>query len=341
MTYHINCNTDNKYLQHCMAMLCSLFETNSDKHFIVHILTGDLSEYNRQQLYTLANRYRNECKIYDVDETPLEGVLFRKNRPLTKAAYYRLLLPSYLSNVHRLLYLDCDMIVLRGISPLFELELEDYPLAACIDPMPLSDQHRRQLHMSANSINFCSGVMMINLDYWRKCNAQEKLIEYAKRPKKEVLLHDQDALNYVFKDKWFLLPSKWNVIPGYIPVVKGSNSWMRNYDLYDYLYEPCIYHYANGIVKAWDDIWSPQQKLYKEYVLKSGMSPIIYTPVSFKKRIIVYKVYIQMFYESYFYPIMPRFIQILLDDIKKILRLVLLIIRPWRAKKEFVRCLFR
>ena len=41
--YHITCSTDDNYVQHCMAMLCSLFENNAGYVFHVHLLHHALS----------------------------------------------------------------------------------------------------------------------------------------------------------------------------------------------------------------------------------------------------------------------------------------------------------
>ena len=92
MIYHVTCNTDDNYLQHCCAMLCSLFENNKEMTFHVHLLTHSLAADGKSFLNSLCQRYGYKINVYDVDEMKLEGVKFRKNRPLTKAAYYRILL---------------------------------------------------------------------------------------------------------------------------------------------------------------------------------------------------------------------------------------------------------
>ena len=60
---------------------------------------------------------------------------------------------------------------------------------------------------------------MINLDYWREKDAEEKLLEYSKREREVVYLHDQDSLNYVFKNQWYVLPYKWGVAPLSIAII--------------------------------------------------------------------------------------------------------------------------
>ena len=152
MEFNVVINIDDNYVQHCMAMLCSLFENNKKHYIHVHVLTAKLSKENTTVLNNLAEKYDNKIHVYKVDESPLEGVQFRKERPLSKAAYYRLLLASILPvNINKILYLDCDMIVLGDVSELFDLEIDNYALAATLDTFPYSSLHRRQLHLSMNA----------------------------------------------------------------------------------------------------------------------------------------------------------------------------------------------
>ena len=41
--------------------------------------------------------------------------------------------------------------------------------------------------------------MLVNLEYWRKNNIESQLLEFAKRKREPVYLHDQDVLNYVLR----------------------------------------------------------------------------------------------------------------------------------------------
>ena len=122
MKFNVVINTDDKYLQHAMAMLCSLYESNKTHQITVHVLCKELSEESKKYIDTLSDHYDNHASFYEVDEGRLTGVQFRKNRPLSMAAYYRLLLSSILpTQIDKVLYLDCDMIVVRDIQEIFNI----------------------------------------------------------------------------------------------------------------------------------------------------------------------------------------------------------------------------
>ena len=328
MKYHVTCNTDNNYAQHCVVMLCSLFDNNKGLDFCVHILINDLSEENKKAIIDLSKQYGNEIIFHMVDESLLEDLQYRKHRPLTKAAYYRVLLPSILDeSIERVLYLDCDMIVLRDISDLYRIDISEYALAATSDVTPWTSEHRLQLNLSMQDKAFCSGIMMINLKYWREHNAQNKLIEFSRTKREPVYLHDQDALNYVFRNQWFELPPKWNHTP--LSVSVGAAKWFDNEE---YAFNPCIMHYS-GDLKPWYNVWFPEKKYYVKYILLSGYpATIINKDIKFRIYGIIFV--FRYFMSRFIYPILPEFLEILFRDTFFTIKLVLtLLINPRGLKK--------
>ena len=126
MTYHVTCSTDDNYLQHCVAMLCSLFENNKEHDFCVHLLVHSLSQDGRDLITELGNKYNNKTIVYDIDNSLIEnlkmnkGAMFNGKQMYSIATYYRLFLPSLLSkDIDKILYLDCDVIVLKDIKELY------------------------------------------------------------------------------------------------------------------------------------------------------------------------------------------------------------------------------
>lgn len=322
MKYHVTCNTDDNYAQHCCAMLCSLFENNNELKFYVHILTHGLSIENKTQIRRLCNKYQCFHTIYDVDESRLEGVRFRKERPLTKAAYYRILLPEILDeSIEKVLYLDCDMIVVGTVNELFDLELDNYALAATLDCMPYNSIHRSQLKMESDERTFCSGIMMINLRYWRQSGIVDKLLEFSRSDRSPVFLHDQDSLNYVFKKQWFLLPPKWNKPSlSYLPSVEN----VPYFDIYEYVYQPKVIHFSSA-AKPWLKMNFPYSKLYKDYLKKSEFSHPLFNNVRWNERLGFCVLLLRYYIRKYVIPIIPSLILMLFMDITKVVRLLMVL----------------
>ena len=339
MIYHVTCSTDDNYVQHCMAMLCSLYENNKEHRFAVHLLVDNLSEKSRVLISQLGERYQNKTIFHDIDAGLLENIQlndiqFNGKKMYSIATYYRMFLPSLLpSEIDKILYLDCDIIVLQDVSELYQLNMEGYGVAAVKDASPFDSYHRFKMELGLQHSAFCAGMMMINLDYWRENECQEKLIEYATRPWKRVLMQDQDALNYVFRDSWFQLPYKWGKTPLAVAPVDQSQRW---FDIKEYVNEPCIYHYS-AHVKPWLDVWFPDRKFYWKYVKLSEFPNPQETHTNKKLRITVYKSVLRFLINKYIRPFIPDLIEMILKDIHYLLMLVVNIFRPSHFKDMMLK----
>ncbi len=320
--FHITCNTDDNYSQHCMAMLCSLFENNREESFIIHVLCNSLSSYNKDSLIKLTESYKQKIIFHVVDESLLEGVQFRINRPLTKAAYYRILLSSTLKDIEKVLYLDCDMIILGKVRELFELEIKNYALAAVIDNMPYDNCHQMQLSLPINAHCFCSGIMLINLDYWRLHKIEPQLLDFAKRKRNPLYLHDQDVLNYVLANQWFMLPPKWNVNPTDIKY----SSYFRIYHYKEMIFSPKVIHYCSGISKPWYKAPCPGSNYYKYYLKLSKYDYVHFQKLPFKQYFKCAYSYFRIYLISRVLPLTPRVIALVIYDIYNIILLFIYIL---------------
>lgn len=262
-TFDICLCTDDNYAQHCAVTLCSLFENNKDSKFTIHILSNKLKESYKKELEKLAHRYASQICFYNVNSELLNGCQYREKRPLSEAAYYRVLLSSILpSSINKVVYLDCDIVVIGKINDLFSLEIDGYPVAAVQEPVEICDDHRNQLSIPYGESYFNSGVLLINLKYWRDNNCEIALLEFSKR-KRFVYCHDQDALNYVFKTKWYRLPPKWN---------KSNTATMELIDFYhildkkEYIRDARIIHYIDE-PKPWYKIYGTRyRRKYDKYL---------------------------------------------------------------------------
>lgn len=262
---HISCSTDDNYAQHCGVMLCSLFENNKQSAYVIHILMNEktLNHENRERLRRLVVSYNSICIFHNVDCSKIQNMPDREIRPLGTAAYYRLLYASIFDqSIHKVFYLDCDIIVNGNIDAIFSLDLTDYALAAVLDTDFYTDEHRMEVPLPYKKCMFCSGVMLVNLDYWREHDVEDNLIYYGKI-KRRHCLHDQDALNAVFHNKWFQLSPKWNKFnSGYL----GKNAFLTKEDRHEYVYNPIIIHFLASL-KPWEDIPGLRyRELYYKYL---------------------------------------------------------------------------
>lgn len=328
MTFNITCSTDENYVQHCMAMLCSLFENNKSHHIIIHLLHHELPEDSQIIIKKLCERYNNNIVFYNIDLSHFNNVTI-KHADLSIATFFRILLPDLLDySVERILHLDCDVIVLKDISSLFEIEMTDYGVAAVRDSTPLNDDHRHVMGLQLDDRSFCAGVLLINLEYWRQNNCKSSMLELANRYSNKLYMEDQDILNHEFRGRWFQLPYKY----GYAPMsIANLDRNQKMFDLLEYAFEPVIIHYATH-VKPWLDIRIPDDKYYWKYVEISGFPNPCETKVSDVNRKRIQKTKLRYYVNYYIRPFVPNLLEILIVDIFDLIKFLLMLCFPSKFK---------
>ena len=159
-------------------------------------------------LKAFVEKYETQLLCYEMVQQSFRGL--RVDRDVSIATYYRLAAPHILpSNVGKILYLDSDIIVRRSLEDLWNTDIQDYALAAVIDPWwsPGGGPH---VEVPPGAKYFNAGVLLINLDYWRMNNVSENATAFARNNFEKVHYWDQDALNAILVDRWIPVPQIWN-----------------------------------------------------------------------------------------------------------------------------------
>lgn len=324
MNIHITCSTDVNYMQHCMAMLCSVLDNNQKHDITIHLLHHLLPKSCQDALVDMCDRYHQDIKFYDIDESKLGSVNII-HQDLSIATYYRLLLPMILDeSIDRILYLDCDVIVLKDISELFQVNLDGFGVAAVKDSCPYSNSHRMFIGLGLDSNYFCAGVLLINMKYWREHNSSEVMFDFLNKHSKELFFEDQDVLNYAFRNHWFQLPNKYGKAPMTLAII-GDNQ--KSYDYTDYLFDTSIIHYATH-VKPWLDIRIPNDQYYWKYVKLSRFPNPQETKASPVNRKRIQKLKIRYYLNWYIRPWTPDVLELLIKDVFNLFALIFHLFRP-------------
>jgi len=316
--YHICCSTDENYAAPCTVMLLSLAMSNPGHSWHAHVLHSSLplSIQDKIRRSVTQNCSNITVEFHEVDAGMLRRVRFRPGTLITEAAYYRILLPTVFPLLSKILYLDCDILVLKDISPLFNIDMTHYAVAAVEDILKLKDEHRLQLNLSYADSYFNSGVMMANLDYWREHDVERRLLEFSRKERK-VFFHDQDALNHVFRKQWFQLSPQWNK---FYPVVYPANRFHSVCDVDDFN-NPAVVHFA-GRIKPWRCIKWPfdhkYRSLYYSYLNKTELVNLKpYSDLDKNTRNIMFTILREYSFHRFFtYYLTPHYLYITLRNIK-------------------------
>jgi lipopolysaccharide biosynthesis glycosyltransferase len=268
---HITFNIDSNYVRHCAVTMVSILENNRDERFRMHIVAKGLSSEERDALTKLAAKYGSEVAFYAPDESLLKGFEIRKfSRRISLATYYRCILSDLLpADVDRVIYMDCDIVVTGSLKPFWQTPMDEETGAAVVDDIGCDEASRYDiLHYPARYSYFNAGVMLVNLDYWRRHNMAQACVDYYHRYPERILFNDQDLLNSLLYDHKVNVDLKWNVQDGFYRNPRHmDDAWRQRYA--ETLKHPVILHYTNR--KPWD--YESQHPLRMEYFRYLALTP--------------------------------------------------------------------
>ena len=262
---HIVISPDEKYALHGLTMLNSLVANNRGIQFMIHILDGGISIKNKLKFQLFFIKNGLNYQFYKVDYSRIINAPTHGH--ISLSAYSRLFLATVINKeINKVLYLDCDLIVVKKINSLLNTNIEDFFIAASEEKISSDLNNKLELD---GSLYFNSGVMLINLNKWRKENIESKFVDFIKNKSEKIKYWDQDVLNYCLKNKWLRLPQKYNLTHFYFYPNDYTPSYFGlNQTQYEEIQkDPVIIHYTSH-QKPWiEGCKHPKKYLYFKYEL--------------------------------------------------------------------------
>lgn len=259
---NILCCTDHNFVIPMGVMIHSVCVNDNGNHIHFHVFVdGSVTEKQQQELRQVI-RPADDMSFYQVDIESIRQYLVVKVASFPVSIYYRLLLANILpSNLHKILYLDADIVVRHDLSDLWNTDLTGKALAAVSDQYtPDGACHRLGYPVEKGYFN--SGVILFNLDYFREYRITDKLISFIKTHPEKLGCPDQDTLNAVLYNEKIDLRVIYNVQEGYYRIPPTID---MTEELDKAIHDPSIVHFSTNN-KPWNKhCQHPLRNLYYEY----------------------------------------------------------------------------
>ncbi len=257
---------DEGYLDKAAAVMASvLCHSRHPGELRFHLLGHGITDASRTSLETWFEMLPATIHVADTQEAS-SGRWERLNLGrFGPAAMQRLSMEHWLpAGTRRVVYLDCDVLVLEDISTLMEIDMLQSPIAAV---MNLQNGPGQRLGIPYTRY-FNSGVLLIDIERWKARdvihNAEKQLTA---EPSSTWRYPDQDALNLIFPD-WHPLPLRWNMQPyAYAAVEKQAVHYAEwRQEMLEAISRPAVVHFI-GATKPWHSAsHHPLTPLFREYL---------------------------------------------------------------------------
>lgn len=254
--------SDDNYAIPCMVSILSILRNNNPEECSIYILSLGLNEKNTALLKKVQSLYpQSTISVVELSTEKIKGAIVSDRFPI--AIFFRFLIPD-LFDFDKALYLDCDTIVNGNIEELWQVNMDNMACGMVEDQV--SDDITQHNRIRTYTSYYNSGVMMMNLDYWRKEKLCEQLMKYVIQHPERCLYPDQDAINATLADKIVPLDYKFNFQERWY---EAQKYWLMHRDKWSQIEKakknPVILHYT-GPKKPWmAGCTHPLAKLYFKY----------------------------------------------------------------------------
>lgn len=266
---------NSKYVMPSMVCILSILENNK-KPIDFYILYSNLSEQEISLMKDNVSIYGNNCSLKPIKVSDD----FFKDCPIhgrSKEAYFRLLIPMLLpKELNRCLYLDSDVLVNAKLDEFYDTNFEDKSFVVCEDIGEILFFHKERhaiLNIPLEYKYFNSGVLLVNLDYFKNNFNFAVIFDYIKNNSEKLKFLDQDVLNALFYDK---VKFAYSNLYDYLEILVSHllvNDNMDKAVIIHFLQKPWKYNYNGVNAKYW---WHYGKKLYKKEYLKFLIINFIY-----------------------------------------------------------------
>lgn len=269
---HILMACDRNYAPYYGVMLTSLFVNNQNNKFHIHWITDDsIPQKEKIKFNRLVNDNRSTISIYEIDKSKITD--FPQYGHINYAAYYNLNIANILPpDVHRIIYMDGDMIVDGDIRPLWEMDLEDNACAMALAPAWSFPYVYDRLGYDSKYGYYNNGTTLYDLDFLRNIHFSDQAMEYITTANHDLGMMDQDVTNAILHTRIMRMPLQYNFQSKFLwKFYWESNGDEFKREIIEAAQHPIIVHYSDKR-KPWqmENFGLPYSQLWNKYYKQSA-----------------------------------------------------------------------
>ncbi|MCQ2235868.1 MAG: glycosyltransferase family 8 protein [Bacteroidales bacterium] len=264
-------NIDSKFVPFAHIMLYSLEEYNAEDTFTIHVLNIDLNDGHKDDF--ISKHPKMAFNFYQVDNNIVKSLPMWRKDYVSPATYLRIFMPELLpSSVNKVLFLDCDTLILGSINDLWntDLDTDNLMIAAVEDRPPYDREKPKALNYDVTYSYYNAGVALFNLKAMRDNNFSHNAAQFIEKYRGVIRHHDQDIMNALTAGHTMFISCRWNLLDFFL-FKKPDIQSRRMDDLRDALHNPVIVHFSNKR-KPWrHNCDNPYRNLYLQKAAQYGI----------------------------------------------------------------------
>ncbi|MFL1780564.1 Glycosyltransferase family 8 domain protein [Candidatus Hepatincolaceae symbiont of Richtersius coronifer] len=283
------------YLPHMATCIASIFINAASTSLIkIHILHSTIDVKEQNKILSLLSLSKNKLSTIEFMDLTNIKIDYEIGGYYSVETMYRLYIVKLFPILDRLIYLDCDTIVLTDLRKLLDEDMSNLYIAGTKDQILIHyakenkiikgqgggifDYYNSVLNFSHEDITkyIQAAVLVFNLKKIRQDHKENVMLEIQEKFPNLWWL-DQDIINYAFKNQIKHLSGRWN-FGGWLyeKAIRGEGKEQllltpkENAEFKDAMENPYIIHYAghfkpNKHSRAFIRLYYKEYWIYRQY----------------------------------------------------------------------------
>lgn len=169
-----------------------------------------------------------------------DGIVKKTPQKWPVEVFFKLDIPFILKDLDKVLYLDCDMIAVNNFKELFDINMDNYTVAAAKDKL-ISNSHLKKIKLNKSNGYFNSGLLLINIKNFNTLFPNDTFLEKIDKYLNNIKIveyPEQDIINIIFNNKIKPIDSKYNCVSAIVKKDKEvQDTIIAHYTLLKPLYK--------------------------------------------------------------------------------------------------------
>lgn len=255
--------TDDNYAPFLTVCLKSMLANASKDYFYkIYVLTTNLDPKLQGRIKQSLTPNSTIEFISLKNELDKIQDLFHLRDYYSKETYYRFFVPDLFPDYDKVLYIDCDTIILGDVAQLYNTDIKDYFVAAVeeevMQTIDVFGTYVEKFLGVPRKQYFNAGMLLINNKRFLKFKIAEKFVELSKQYTFRVT-QDEDYLNVLCKNRVKWLDLGWNKTSYKNPEFDDKDLKLIHYKIN---WKP--WHYANTLYEEYFWEYAKQTDFYEE-----------------------------------------------------------------------------
>lgn len=251
--------SDDNYVGLTAISAVSLLKHNPGAH--IHLLGCNLKQKSIDLVRSRVERHGGTFAYLDASPAINRLKAIGATSYVSYAVYARIFIPELMpTETGKVLYLDCDTLIVDSLDELFATNLYKHPLA--LAPDVIHPLYKKVISLPQDRPYYNTGVLLMDLAAWRAAKCSERLAAELLHPHGMNPLGDQDIIVRVLNDEIVPLDYRWNFLSQYILLRRTK--------------KPAIHHFSgNTLGRPWfTSSKHPMRETYRQAAAEADLPEV-------------------------------------------------------------------